>query len=60
MLIFRYVSKTFNQAHHYVVPDLVIFLGDNLDEGEIATDEEFHEYIKRFQSVFQKVEFHKV
>ncbi|XP_054716182.1 metallophosphoesterase 1-like isoform X2 [Uloborus diversus] len=55
----RYIAKTFGLAHQYLNPDLVIFLGDNLDEGEIASDEEFHEYFQRFRKVFQDTNFDK-
>ncbi|XP_035208035.1 uncharacterized protein C630.12-like isoform X2 [Stegodyphus dumicola] len=55
----RYISKTFSLAYNFVEPDLVIFLGDNLDEGEIANDEEFTTYFKRFRNVFQEVDFDK-
>lgn len=57
---FRYIRKTFALAYNYVDPDLVLFLGDNLDEGEIATDEDFMLYLKRFQHIFREVDFNKV
>ncbi|GFT80109.1 metallophosphoesterase 1-like protein [Nephila pilipes] len=55
----RYVRKTFVLAYNYVNPDIVIFLGDNLDEGEIASEEEFLSYFHRFRSVFREVDFNK-
>ncbi|GIY16792.1 metallophos domain-containing protein [Caerostris darwini] len=55
----RYVRKTFVLAYNHIKPDIVIFLGDNLDEGEIASDEEFISYFQRFCHVFQEVDFNK-
>ncbi|CAL1284055.1 unnamed protein product [Larinioides sclopetarius] len=55
----RYVRKTFALAYNYVNPDIVIFLGDNLDEGEIATEDEFIIYFKRFCDIFKQVDFNK-
>lgn len=60
MTLSRYIRKTFALAYNYVDPDLVLFLGDNLDEGEIATDEDFMLYLKRFQHIFREVDFNKV
>ena len=37
----------------YVRPDVVVFLGDLLDEGSIASDDEYMTYIYRFRSVFR-------
>ncbi|XP_055953157.1 metallophosphoesterase 1 homolog isoform X1 [Argiope bruennichi] len=55
----KYVRKTFALAYNYVNPDIVVFLGDNLDEGEIATEEEFIIYFKRFCDIFKEVDFNK-
>lgn len=33
-------------------PHVVVFLGDIMDEGSIATNEEYRRYIKRFYDVF--------
>jgi hypothetical protein len=38
----------------------VIFLGDLLDEGSVATDEKYEEYVNRFYAVFQKARESKV
>ncbi|GFY62995.1 metallophosphoesterase 1-like protein [Trichonephila inaurata madagascariensis] len=55
----RYVRKTFVKAYNYVNPDIVIFLGDNLDEGEIASDDDFLSYFHRFRHVFKEVDFNR-
>ena len=34
-------------------PDVVIYLGDLLDEGSVAEDSEYEEYFLRFNHVFQ-------
>lgn len=48
----RYLAKTFALAVHHVRPDVVVFLGDHMDEGSIASDAEFAYYIKRFYNTF--------
>ncbi|XP_015918633.1 metallophosphoesterase 1 [Parasteatoda tepidariorum] len=55
----QYVKKTFSTAYKYFNPNLTIFLGDNFDEGEIASDVEFVEYFQRFQNVFSEADFKK-
>lgn len=37
---------------HHVEPKAIVFLGDLTDEGEIADDEAFREYYRRFQTIF--------
>ena len=49
----RYVAKTFSYALNHVRPDVIIYMGDLLDEGSTATDEEFQTYVTRFNQVFQ-------
>ncbi|XP_064607270.1 metallophosphoesterase 1-like [Liolophura sinensis] len=48
----RYLRNNFLLACGYIKPDVVVFLGDLLDEGSVATDEEFEDYTRRFQSIF--------
>jgi metallophosphoesterase superfamily enzyme len=50
--IFRYIYKTFQKALSHVDPHVVVFLGDVMDEGSVATDEEFKRYVERFHNVF--------
>lgn len=49
----RYLSKTYSKAFSYVTPDLVIFLGDIMDEGHISHDEHFYKYLARVRQIFQ-------
>ena len=50
--IYRYLSKTFGLAYGYVSPDVVIFMGDLLDEGSTAKDIDYETYFQRFQRIF--------
>lgn len=52
MFLRRYLRRTFQRAYAHTRPDVVVFLGDLLDEGTSATDNEFHEYWTRIQSIF--------
>ena len=49
----KYLQFGFFHAIGYVRPDVVIFLGDLLDEGSIASDDEYINYVNRFHSVFR-------
>ncbi|ELU02083.1 hypothetical protein CAPTEDRAFT_121495, partial [Capitella teleta] len=49
----RYLSKTFHHAVNNFEPDVILFLGDLLDEGSKASKEEYQSYIKRFRAIFQ-------
>ena len=48
----RYISKTYHEALHYVKPDVIIFLGDLIDEGSVAGEQEFKDYVRRFYNIF--------
>lgn len=49
----RHISKNFRQAFSHVKPDAVIFLGDLMDEGSVADNEQFQRYHRRFLKVFK-------
>ncbi|GLG96496.1 Metallophosphoesterase 1 homolog [Gryllus bimaculatus] len=49
----RYLSKTFHHVVSHVNPDVVAFLGDIMDEGSIASKEEYIRYSRRFFNIFQ-------
>ncbi|XP_046677999.1 metallophosphoesterase 1-like [Homalodisca vitripennis] len=49
----RYLRRSFATALRHVEPELIIFLGDLMDEGSIATDEEYQRYFQRFKDIFQ-------
>ncbi len=48
----RYLSKTFSWAKYAYAPDVVIFLGDLMDEGSESTDNEYFDYYKRFKGIY--------
>jgi len=48
----RYLSKTFSWAKYAYDPDIVVFLGDLMDEGSEGSDEEFAHYVKRFNGIY--------
>lgn len=48
----RYLKKTYIHALQFSKPDLIIFLGDLMDEGHVATDPEFYEYVRRIFKIF--------
>ncbi|XP_059469070.1 uncharacterized protein LOC132192887 isoform X2 [Neocloeon triangulifer] len=48
----RYVKRTFSYAMVNVQPQAVVFLGDLLDEGSIASEEAHKRYVDRFKWVF--------
>ncbi|XP_025080618.1 cell division control protein 1-like isoform X2 [Pomacea canaliculata] len=56
----RFLSKTFALAYNYLQPDVVVFLGDLMDEGSKATQEEYKSYVERFHSVFYLMKGSKV
>lgn len=58
--IFRYLLKTFSLAYNYVQPDIVIFLGDLMDEGSKASASEYKSYLHRFQHIFYPMKNSKV
>ena len=47
-----YLSKTYSHALHHVQPDVVVFLGDLLDEGSKASEDEYQSYMQRFSAIF--------
>ncbi|XP_046677998.1 cell division control protein 1-like [Homalodisca vitripennis] len=49
----RYLRRSFAAAVRHVKPDLIIFLGDLMDEGSLANDEEYQRYFERFKEIFQ-------
>lgn len=47
-----YLRLTFSLAFKHAQPDAVIFLGDLMDEGNRADNDEFKRYVDRFFSIF--------
>ncbi|OWF47153.1 metallophosphoesterase 1 homolog [Mizuhopecten yessoensis] len=52
----RFLGQTFSLAHAYAQPDVVVFLGDLMDEGSKASKEDFKSYYYRFNSIFGAAE----
>ena len=52
LMFFRFLQKGFSYAYTYTKPDIVIFLGDLMDEGSKALGQEYMETLHRFHSVF--------
>ncbi|XP_054288846.1 uncharacterized protein LOC129004327 [Macrosteles quadrilineatus] len=48
----RYLKLSFALAKHHVKPNTIIFLGDLMDEGTAATNEEYQRYYDRFRDIF--------
>ncbi|CAG9856566.1 unnamed protein product [Phyllotreta striolata] len=48
----RFLRKTYLQAYNFVQPDIVIFLGDLMDEAHRASNQEFHQYVRRLLNIF--------
>lgn len=62
-LMFSYLRKTFSFAAAHTKPDIVIFLGDLMDEGSQATPNEYRDTYYRFLNIFShspsvKVQIH--
>ena len=48
----RYLSKTFSWAMYSYEPQVVIFLGDLIDEGSEADMDDYLDYVKRFKNIY--------
>ncbi|XP_046654580.1 cell division control protein 1-like [Daphnia pulicaria] len=53
----RYLAKSFYYALHYIKPDVVVFLGDLMDEGSTSTDDDYQFYKTRFSAIFDISKF---
>ncbi|XP_072168309.1 uncharacterized protein [Diadema setosum] len=49
----RYLKKYFSHAMNFINPDVVILMGDLLDEGSKATDSEYESYVRRLKNIFE-------
>ncbi|XP_023295173.2 metallophosphoesterase 1 isoform X2 [Lucilia cuprina] len=52
----RYLQKTFQQALTFTKPHIICFLGDLLDEGNVASPDEFQSYVQRFRNIYKTEE----
>lgn len=48
----RFLRTSYAHAIGHVRPDVVCFLGDLMDEGSVATTEQYSRYVQRFRLVF--------
>ncbi|KAK4029975.1 hypothetical protein OUZ56_022931 [Daphnia magna] len=52
-----YLQKSFYYALRYINPDVIIFLGDLMDEGSTSTNDEYKFYKTRFSKIFDTSQF---
>lgn len=55
----RYLTRTFGLVYQHVQPDIILFLGDLMDEGSTATNEDYQYAYQRFQDVFSIAKYTK-
>jgi hypothetical protein len=48
----RHLAQNYRVALKFVQPNVIIFLGDLMDEGSIATDRQYLDYFERFMKLF--------
>ena len=48
----RYLAKTFGWAMYAYDPQVVVFLGDLIDEGSEANDDDYLSYVIRFKNIY--------
>ncbi|XP_073942266.1 metallophosphoesterase [Choristoneura fumiferana] len=48
----RYLSLTFASVISHFRPDVLVYLGDLMDEGSISTTHQFYKYVKRLSDIF--------
>lgn len=51
-IFISYLMKTYSHAFSFTEPHIVIFLGDLMDEGSIATETEYKHYLRRIFNLF--------
>ncbi|KAH9505299.1 hypothetical protein Btru_059196 [Bulinus truncatus] len=54
-----FLRKTFSRVYEHTHPDVIIFLGDIMDEGSKATDYEYESYVNRFNNIFYEKKYAK-
>lgn len=55
----RYLTRTFGLVYNHVKPDIILYLGDLLDEGSTAPADEYEYAYQRFQDVFAIAKYTK-
>lgn len=48
----RHLGQNYKVAVNFVKPNVIIFLGDLMDEGSIASDRQYLDYYERFMKIF--------
>ncbi|XP_049529699.1 uncharacterized protein LOC125948068 [Anopheles darlingi] len=48
----RHLKRTYKRAVQHTTPDVICFLGDLMDEGNVADDVQFANYFSRFVDIF--------
>ncbi|XP_026314458.1 uncharacterized protein LOC113226144 [Hyposmocoma kahamanoa] len=48
----QYLKSTFSVVMRTFLPDVLVFMGDLMDEGSISTTAQFHNYAKRLFNIF--------
>ncbi|XP_058451331.1 metallophosphoesterase 1 homolog [Malaya genurostris] len=48
----RQLAITYRRALQHAAPDVICFLGDLMDEGSMATTDQYEEYFQRFSKIF--------
>ncbi|GFO44640.1 metallophosphoesterase 1 [Plakobranchus ocellatus] len=55
----RYLRNSFSRVYEHTQPDVIVFLGDLLDEGSKAFKDEYLSYVERFNSIFYEKKYSK-
>uniref|UniRef100_A0A182K4Q4 Calcineurin-like phosphoesterase domain-containing protein n=1 Tax=Anopheles christyi TaxID=43041 RepID=A0A182K4Q4_9DIPT len=48
----RHLKRTYKSVVQHTSPDVICFLGDLMDEGSVANDDQFAAYFTRFVNIF--------
>ncbi|XP_045768239.1 uncharacterized protein LOC123869384 [Maniola jurtina] len=48
----RYLRSTFSVVLKHFKPDVLVYLGDLMDEGSVSSSAQFHSYAKRLLTIF--------
>ncbi|XP_041777652.1 uncharacterized protein LOC121596619 [Anopheles merus] len=50
----RHLKRTYKSVVQHAAPDVICFLGDLMDEGSVANDDQFAAYFTRFVNIFSQ------
>ncbi|XP_055539796.1 uncharacterized protein LOC129726757 [Wyeomyia smithii] len=54
----RHLGITYRRALQHSMPHVICFLGDLMDEGSVATVDQYEEYFRRFANIFPQPTAH--